>query len=188
MELDQILSHPLFPFADFRTNDASFLMLELYWAAVARDALGSEVSALVDPLQVTEQDKENWGDPLMLDFWIPNQRRGARVTLSENDENLPACRDVLDKLNCFASIVVYTTRRGITGPDDEIDQICFRADMSEVARSVVMQFMKAFLVQGVEVDEVEPNYYDFCVRTGEGPSRQQLQAYYDSLENDDDSE
>ncbi len=188
MELDQMLRHPLFPFADFRSNDASFRLLELYWAAVAREALGGEVSALVVPLQVTDQDKENWGDPLMLDFWIPKQRRGAKVTLAENSENLPACRDVSDKLNCFASILVYTSRRGITSPDDEIDQICFRADMSEVARSAVMQFMKAFLVQGIEVEEVEPKYYDFCARSGEGPSRLQLQAYYESLENDDESE
>lgn len=28
------------------------------------------------------------------------------MTLAENSENLPACRDVSDKLNCFASIVV----------------------------------------------------------------------------------
>jgi hypothetical protein len=32
-ELDQILGHPLFPFADFRTSDTSFMMLSLYWAA-----------------------------------------------------------------------------------------------------------------------------------------------------------
>ncbi len=188
MKLDQILRHALFPFADFRTNDASFLMLELYWATVAREALGERVSALVVPLQAADQDKGNWGDPLMLDFWIPGQRRGAKVVLAENTEHLPACRDVSDKLNCFLSILIYTSRRGITSPDDEIDQICFRADMSEVARSAVMEFMKAFLVHGIDVDQVEPNYYDFCTRTGEGPSRLQLQAYHDVLENDDGSE
>jgi len=68
MELDQILHHPLFPFADFRTNDTSFLMLRRYWAAVAREALGEETSVFVAPLQAADQDKENWGDPLMLDF------------------------------------------------------------------------------------------------------------------------
>ncbi|MGX9935624.1 hypothetical protein ACVFVO_09575 [Advenella kashmirensis] len=188
MELDQILRHPQFPFSDFRTNDASFLMLELYWIAVARDALGEEVSALVVPLQVTDQDKENWGDPLMFDFWIPTQSRGAKVTLAENTEDLTACRDVSDKLNCFLSILIYTSRRGITSPDDEIDQICFRADMSEVARLAVMQFLNAFLVRGMEVDQVEADYYDFCTRTGEGPSRLQLQAYYDALDKYDGPE
>lgn len=185
MELDQILRHPLFPFADFRTNDTSFLLLGLYWAAVAKEALGKEVSLLAAPLQAPDQDQENWGDPLMLDFWIPVQRRGAKVILAENTGNLPACRDVSDKLNCFLSILVHTSRRGITGPDDEIDQICFRADMSEVARSVVMQFMNAFLVHSVEVDQIEPDYYDFCTRTGEGPGRLQLQAGYDALGNDE---
>lgn len=185
MELDQILHHPLFPFADFRTNDTSFLMLRRYWAAVAREALGEDTSVFVAPLQAADQDKENWGDPLMLDFWIPGQRRGAKVELAENTGNLPVCRDVSDKLNCFLSILIYTSRRGITGPDDDIDQICFRADMSEVARSAVMQFMNAFLVHGIEVDEVEPDYYNFCTRTGEGPGRLQLQARYDALGNDE---
>lgn len=188
MELSQILRHPLFPFADFRTNDASFLMLELYWAALAREALGEEVSALAVPLQATERDTENWGDPLMIDFWIPDRRRGAKVTLLENTEGLPACRDTPDKFDCFPSIVIYMSRRGITGPYDEIDQICFRADMGEVARSTVAQFMNAFLVQNADVDEIEPQYYDFCTRTGEGPSREELQAYYDSLDDDDDDE
>lgn len=188
MEFDQILSHPQFPFADFRSNDTSFLMLKRYWAAVARDALGEEVSALVVPLQATDQDKENWGDALMLDFWIPAQRRGAKVTLAENTEDLPACRDVSDKLNCFLSILIYTSRRGITSSDDEIDQICFRADMSELARATVMQFLNAFLVRDVDVDQVEPDYYDFCTRTGEGPGCLQLQAYYDALDKHSDFE
>ncbi|NKC52054.1 hypothetical protein HED63_24545 [Ochrobactrum cytisi] len=84
MKLDQILRHSLFPFADFRTNDASFRMLEFYWAAVVRDALGQQVQALVAPLQFADQDTENWGDPLMFDFWIPNQRRGTKLVLAEN--------------------------------------------------------------------------------------------------------
>lgn len=94
MELSQILRHPLFPFADFRTSDASFLMLELYWAALAREALGEEVPALAVPLQATDRDTEYWGDPLMIDFWIPGQRRGAKVMLAESTEGLPACRDM----------------------------------------------------------------------------------------------
>ncbi len=32
MKLDQIKRHIYFPFRDFRSNDLSFLMLELYWA------------------------------------------------------------------------------------------------------------------------------------------------------------
>ncbi|OIS92098.1 hypothetical protein BLA27_18515 [Brucella cytisi] len=41
---------------------------------------------------------------------------------------------------------------------------------AQVAQSVVMQFMNAFLVHGVEVDQVEPDYYNFCTRPGEGPT------------------
>ncbi len=185
MDLNKIIQHPLFPFSDFRTNDASFLMLELYWGAVAREALGEEVSAHVVPLQSTDRDAENWGDPLMIDFWVPSQRRGAKVTLLENTEGLPACRDATDKLNCFPSIVTYVSRRGVSGPDDEIDQICFRADMSDIARSVITELLHAFLVKGVNSDQIEPWFDEFNVRTGEGPSLEKLQSLYTAPEDED---
>ncbi|MBL3576125.1 hypothetical protein JMK10_17610 [Rhodovulum sulfidophilum] len=185
MDLVQILEHPLFPFSDFRTNDASFLMLELYWAAVAREALGDDVAARVEPLQETDRDTENWGDPLMLDFWIPDLRRGAKVELLENTEGLPLCRESDDKINCFPSIVVYSNRRGITGPDDEIDQVCFRADMGDVARSVISHVLRMFLIEKTTPDAIEPWYGEFVLRTGEGPSKAQLAAWHASLEDEE---
>lgn len=195
MSSDRIRQHPLFPFADFRTSDASFQMLEVYWAAAVREALGEALAAQMVPLMAMDRDTEcrgdavtvGWGNPVMVDFWRPDQRRGVRVMLLENTEGLPACRDSSDKMNCSLSIIVYMQRRGVTGPDDEIDQICFCADMSEVARDVVVQLMKAFMVQGIPADEVEPWYDAFCVRTGEGPSREELQAYYASLDREDDA-
>lgn len=158
MTLDEILRHPLFPFADFRTNDASFLMLELYWAAVAQQALGPEVSARVAPLMETDRDPENWGDPVMLDFWLPDIRRGARVLLLENTRDLPPCQLSADKENCFPSIIAHSATRGITGPDDEIGQICFRADMSPLARAYVQRGLMAYLVTGVSLSALEDDF------------------------------
>lgn len=186
MKLSEIIAHPLFPFSDFRDNDASFLMLELYWAALARDVLGAEASASAAPLQAAERDVEAFGDPLMIDFWIPHLRRGAKVTLLENTEAQPACRDSLDKLACFPSIVVYTSRRGITGPNDEIDQVCFRADMGDVARGVVSHLLREFLLEAAAPSAIEAWFDDFCAHTGEGPTQQELQAYYAAQDTDDE--
>lgn len=158
MTLDQILRHPLFPFADFRTNDASFLMLELYWAAVAQQALGPEVSARVAPLMEADRDPENWGDPVMLDFWLPDIRRGARILLAENVQNWPSCVTSADKETCFAPIIAYANRRGITGPDDVIDQIGFFADMSAIARAYVQRGLVAYLVTGVSLSALEDDF------------------------------
>ncbi len=185
MELDQIVAHPLFPFADFRTNDASFLLLELYWAAVAQRALGPAAAQVV-PLMAADRDPEGWGDPVMLDVWMPDRRRGAKVLLAENPAGRPACREAADKFACFPSIIVYTQARGIEGPDDEIDQICFCADMSEVARGVVLQLLDAFLLRGVPVEGIEPWFDDFCRRTGEGPTREAKAARYAAIEAADD--
>jgi len=186
VKLSEITAHPLFPFSDFRDNDASFLMLELYWAALAREALGEEVSTKALPLQATERDDEAFGDPLMIDFWIPSLRRGAKVTLLENAEAQPACRDSLDKLACFPSIVAYMSRRGISGPDDEIDQLCFRADMGDVAQEVIAHLLRKFLLEEAAPSVIEAWFDDFCARTGEGPTQQELQAYYAAQNSDEE--
>jgi hypothetical protein len=170
-----ILNNPLFPFTDFREQETSFQMLERYWAAVAHEALGEEVFAACVALQLADRDLEGWGNPLMLDVWIPALRRGAKVMLLENVEGLPAFRDSAKKRTnkraCFRSIFVYLNRRGVTGPDDKIDQICFLADMSDVARSAVQFLLRAFLIENMEINDVDPWFDKFAERVGETSRR-----------------
>lgn len=81
--LDDIRRHPKFPFADWKQDDVSFLMLELYWAELARAILGDEMSnytALFD----TQRD----GNPI-LDITNQTTRRGLRLIMIENEENWP---------------------------------------------------------------------------------------------------
>jgi hypothetical protein len=162
-----ILNNPSFPFTDFRVQETSFQMLERYWAAVAQEALGDEAFAACVALQLPDRDLERWGNPLMLDVWVPALRRGAKVMLLENVVGLPACRDSAKKDACFRSIFVYLNRRGVTGPDDQIDQICFLADMSDVARSAVLFLLRAFLNENMEIDKVDPWFDNFAERAGE---------------------
>jgi hypothetical protein len=162
-----ILNDPLFPFTDFRVQETSFQMLERYWAAVAQEALGDEAFAACVALQLPDRDLEGWGNPLMLDVWVPALRRGAKMMLLENVESLPACRDSAKKDACFRSIFVYLDRCGVTGPDDQLDQICFLADMSNVARSAVQFLLRAFLNENMEIDKVDPWFDNFAERIGE---------------------
>jgi hypothetical protein len=161
MTLAELLRHPLYPFADFRADPTAFALLESYWAAVARDALGAEFFAACELLQPPDRDVEGWGDPLMLDIWIPSLRRGARVLLLEAVELKHARRPSAGKRTEPHSIYAYLNRRGVTGPYDQIDQICFCADMSDAARTVVQRFLRAFLVDGVDVDRIEQSLRDF---------------------------
>ena len=94
----------------------------------------------------------------MLDFWLPDIRRGARVLLLENTRDLPPCQLSADKENCFPSIIAHSATRGITGPDDEIGQICFRADMSPLARAYVQRGLVAYLVTGVSLSALEDDF------------------------------
>jgi hypothetical protein len=159
--LTELLQHPLYPFAGFRTDVTAFALLARWWEAVARDALGEEIFATCEPLQPPDRDIEGWGDPVMLDVWMPSLRRGARVLLLEAAEPKPAVRPSIDQLPEPHSIYAYLSRRGVTGPHDQIDQICFRADMSDAARIVVQRYLQVFLIDRADVDSIEQSLRRF---------------------------
>lgn len=82
MQRSEIEGHPSFPFNDFRTNDASFLLLDLYWPAVLSQALGDEAADVV-PLGESDQDVDHYGTPNLLHFWLPKRGRGVRLMLND---------------------------------------------------------------------------------------------------------
>lgn len=189
MTLDELSTHALYPFQDFRENDASFLLLELYWTLVAQNALTSRPNLQVEPLQDADQDREHWGDPVMLDFWCPAIRRGIKVILLENDTNQIPCRESEDKFNCMPSTVLYFQHRGVTGPDDEIDQLCFCADMSIMSRQAVGWGIRQFIGEGASIESIEDAWDRYIIETGDGPTRAQREEYYMKyLEDDDDDD
>lgn len=186
MTLDEIIAHEPFPFADLRDDDASFLMIELHWTSLAREAVGKPFAGERMPLQAARRDDgpEPFRDPVVLDFWHPELRRGARIALLEADEDLPYRRDVPDRTDCKVPAVVYCQRRGVTGPDDEIDRIVFRADMSSLARIIVTGGLRRSLLEGVSPEEMEDQWDDFLDRTGDGPTRAQMADAYAKLDGD----
>jgi hypothetical protein len=167
--LAELLRHPLYPFANFRTDAMAFSLLASFWAEVAREALGDEPFAACEPLQPPDRDIEGWGDPVMLDVWIPSLRRGARVLLLEAIVPTAAHRPSVGKLAEPHSIYVYLSRRGVAGPHDQIDQICFRADMTAASRAVVQRYMRAFLIDRVDVDSIEQSLRRFEEKIAVGP-------------------
>ena len=76
MKISELKTHPLFPFMDFRENDESFLLLKSFWTTVAKDALGEELASKYVPIQDCDRDIERFYNLVMLDFWIPEMRRG----------------------------------------------------------------------------------------------------------------
>jgi hypothetical protein len=78
MTRTELEAHPSFPFSDFRTSTASFLLLELYWPAVLRPVLGALADEVV-PLGEADQDVDGFGTPNLLYFWLPRRGRGLRL-------------------------------------------------------------------------------------------------------------
>ena len=85
--LDEIKRHPSFPFRDFRTDDLSFLMLELYWAELFRAAIPPEAADAWKAAQPADREE---GNPILSvinrDVTPP---RKLRTIIRFNNERLP---------------------------------------------------------------------------------------------------
>lgn len=85
--LDEIKRHPSFPFRNFRTDDLDFLMLELYWAELFREAIPQAAHGVWKPAQPADRDE---GNPILSvinrDITPP---RKLRTIIRFNDEGLP---------------------------------------------------------------------------------------------------
>lgn len=184
MKLEEYKNNPLFPFSDFRTDDASFLMLELFWTQLVREALGEKLAEKCVPLQDCDRDngEDLFYDPVMIDFWIPEMRRGARVSLIENHKNLPIfTKDTkgIDRFNSYHGFTAYWQDRGITGPDDEIEQIVFRSDLSEHALKNVSVGLQAFFLKKIPCDEFDRWVDDYHQLLGH-PNQEEWDEYHES--------
>lgn len=189
MTLEELTRHALYPFQDFRENDASFLLLELYWTLIVEEALAPWPDLQLEPLQAADQDRDHWGNPTMLRFWAPALRRSVRILLLENEENLPLCRELQEKFNCFPFITLEFERKGITDPFDEVDQLRFRADVSSVSMEAVLWGIRYFIGEEASIESMEDAWDRYLVESGNGPTRAMRDEWYQKyLEEDDDDE
>lgn len=187
LTLKEIRSHAQYPFSDFRENDASFLMLELFWTAFISETVGADLTAEMEILQDFERDLDRNYDPLMIDFWIPKMRRGVRVLLLENFDNLPLCETVTGdaRFNCFHGFGYHSSKRGITSVDDTIDQAVFRTDMSDASLALTQRGVHSFLVDQVGFDVLDAGFKEYY-QASNGPTEAEWDAYYERLNDADD--
>jgi hypothetical protein len=87
MTLADIKKHPNYPFKNFRDDNIEFLMLELYWAELFKEALEDEViDSWVAELPADRED----GNPIL---YVVNRKvnppRIVRVIQRFNDECFP---------------------------------------------------------------------------------------------------
>lgn len=163
MKRQELEALPNYPFRDFRTNDASFLLLELYWPAVISEALGPEASALVIPLADADQDIHSFGCPMLMGFWIPKIGRGLRVLYNDPPEDITHPHSPL-----FASASIaerppewsLPTGGQIPGPVTRMEELVLIADTDPAVADAVTKAAQLFLLTDISLQDMQ----DYCDR------------------------
>ncbi len=149
---------PSFPFSAFRTSDAEFLLLELYWPAVIREALGAEASALAVPLAEADQDPENFGAPVLLSFWLPQKGRGLRILYNDPPEGESQSESQL-----FAAVSIrrqppeweLPTAGQHAASTSQMEELVIIAETDAAVADAVAEAARLFLLTDISMADME---------------------------------
>ena len=162
MNRPEIEAHPLYPFTDFRRNDASFLLLELYWPAVIASALGRDLTMQVVPLAEADRDPDGFGNPALLHFWIPRRGRGLRILYNDPPEALGAeAPHIRSPLYMAASLSErpepwdLPTGGQIPGPVHAMEELVCIADTSLQVADAVHDAARLFFRSKITLAEMQ---------------------------------
>lgn len=190
MTLDEIKQHPSYPFLDFATNDASFLLLELFWTQVAREALGEDLSASAVPLMQAQQED---GNPILF-FRLPDLEgglgRAARVILKTNEAEQPALSDATrpNKFDYYRPVDFLadsSPARFDVYSEQRIDALLINYDMAFDAIAAVTDMLRAFFIECMDLAQIEPRALAHYAAMG-APDVREEAAYWAGLPEEDD--
>ncbi len=163
MTLDQIKRHPYYSFRDFRSNDLSFLMLELYWAELFRTVLtesgGHQAIAKWIPQAPAERVD---GNPMfdVLDR-LTSPFRELRIIQRFNSERL-AELDLENPVPIhFTGDAYVPFVPGLTyGATDEdgsspVEELVISSDISEPCERLNREFIRKWCVERVSVETMQ---------------------------------
>lgn len=156
MKLENIKQHSLYPFLDFRTNDESFSLLQQFWAAVVKEALGETLAKTCIPIM--DADRED-GNPILF-FWLPQAKRAIQVLIHENQDNVPlAKKDNHDAVDVYLPLVSFfgtcSTSYSQANPET-IDKIMINYDMQyDEYLDLVIHHIHTYLCEMVSEDKIE---------------------------------
>ncbi|OSQ43940.1 hypothetical protein [Thalassospira sp. MCCC 1A01428] len=159
MNVSDYKKHPLFPFADFRENDAALQLLIDFWQQLVKESLGEELFPKCETLQDYERDNgpEPFYNPVMFDFWLPSLDRGARITLTENFDNSPLLADAKgdERFSAYNPFVFYMSFRRLPDNSKDIPQIVLCSDMCDSSLQSTQKKLREFLVDQISVEKIE---------------------------------
>jgi hypothetical protein len=168
MTLDDIKKHPLFPFVKFQTDDAAFLMLELFWTQLAQEALGPDLAATAVPLMEADQKD---GNPILF-FRLPNPARAIRVVLTFNDDDLPMPQNRTPE-NPYVyhrPIEFFPDKAPLSFdryPPETVDAMLIFCDMNAPdVFPIVTAMMRDFFIEGLAMSDIEARADQYCKQIG----------------------
>jgi len=190
MKLKDFKNHPLFPFSDFRENDAAFQLLIDFWQQLVKESLGEELFPKCETLQNYERDNgpEPFYNPVMFDFWVPALNRGARITLTENFNNYPLLADAKgdERFSAYYPFVYYVNYRRLPDNSKDIEQIVLCSDMSDSSLQSTQKKLREFLIDQISVKEIEEMINNEIRDMLNYPTEEEWDAYYERLPEEDD--
>lgn len=146
--LTDIRQHPAFPFADWRTDDLQFLMLELYWAERVRAVLGNDIAGYV-PLFDTERD----GNPI-LNVVHRDSLRGLRLIVREKEEGKPVYPDAVG-LGVAYPLQPFMNKGRLEDGETPVNQLVLSVLLDERVSDHVDTFIRRHCIECASVDEME---------------------------------
>jgi hypothetical protein len=158
--LAEIRLHPDFPFANWQTDDLSFLMSELYWSCLAEETIGEEAS-----YWKPEFDSERDGNPILT---IVNRSslRGLRVVM------------LMPKINIsIADISTNNSEEDISAPpfdlypylnvgkladgETDVSELVLLARIGVGTEELVRKLIHLHCVQAVSAQSLEAEITDY---------------------------
>jgi hypothetical protein len=173
VRLEEIKRHPYYPFRDFRTNDLSFLLLELYWAELFQTIVSSHdpKKQIHTPWNPKSAADRNDGNPI---FHVINRTlapsRVLRIIQRFNTEKLPEFDPdhpvpVRFKQDAYVPFVPGLTF-GATDDDGTtpIEELVISSDISNACERLNRQMITNWCVEAISAVEMQKsinNYWSF---------------------------
>lgn len=164
MNLDEIKRHPNFPFRNFCTDDLEFLMLELYWAELFKNALPQGLIEVWNP----ELPADREGNPIL---FVVNRSvispRILRVIVRFNDQhlaelNLDTFEKVQFKDDAFVPFVPDLTRGAL---DEDmitpIEELVISSSVSDSCERLFREYVKLWCCEWLSVDNMLVRLNDY---------------------------
>jgi len=157
--LAQIKSHPDFPFAGFRENPLSFLMLELYWTELFRDIAGG---ILRDWMVLADAAPD--GNPILSVVNCSNAR-ALRIIQKVNDEGKPRYPDHQGE-GAYYDFQAWLNTGYLSDGEVELNELVLFADVSTQAEREARALIRLHCVELASVAVVEDAIRAFENRVG----------------------